>query len=1181
MSRPDLSPTQAAAVTHGFRDACVTAGAGSGKTRVLAERYVHLVRTRNLRVRDVAALTFTEKAAAEMRERIARYFEAEGLEQARADVEFAPISTIHAFCARLLRLHAIEAGVDPAFALLDAGESALLREDAAELAENRLLAENPDALRAYRTLSGSQPREILMGVLDRLRGAGVHPSRIGWIQGGMVTDDAKAAIDRALPDLAAFRDHVSGEQLELMDAALADARDLVDVPETDDLEFEAFYAYQVGDAVDRLRGSRRKGYKPARVALAEAVYQLAAARLDRYGEEQGLPALRDVLVAYEHAYAELKRDRSALDFTDLELGALALLDRLAARGQRPDLAPKALLVDEFQDTNPLQARILAHLSDVAPQFSVGDPKQSIYRFRRADVSVIVRERERVGASNRHELATSYRAHPDLVDCLNGVNDVLFQDDAAGVPYEPLTAGAEFHDLVWAPMRYALIDAGPHADAGIAREREAAWIARRVQELVEAEIPRAKKTSGRTGPLDYGDIAILFRARTDIGIYERALAAADVPYLTLKGQSYLQAEEIADLLHLLRVVQNPADTFALAAVAAGPAFAATDADLLRWFRPGKDAVGAWTRMQLEAREGGAHAEAVAAIEALQREAALGLIARVVEGALDQLGLLDVALLLEGGDRRAANLRKAIELARRLDLKGERGLGDLLRHLGSLRERAVGEAEAAVGGEDDDVVRLTTVHGAKGLEYPVVFLADIGRRPVRDTPAVHIDGAGGVAIKFKDPLEGGGRKPGAYELRDAVEQRQAGEEDRRLFYVATTRAEEMLICSAWCKGANKGDGKPKDLNGWGGWLWDALGVPFDHGDTEGRVGDADLGVEVVDARDPSFVETRVGSTHASPVTATDADRDEARRLLARAAEPTAPLGDTRFVVSVSELLAFAASPGRYYQDVVLQGAQRGAAPTVEAFAPGLDPEEPAFELGAEDDVARDRRRERAATFDEPWDGGVDRAAIGRAVHAVIERLGADGDAGLEAALGHALEEEFPAGAPDAVERAVREMVARYSRSDVGRAMHQALGKAGDVRRELDFHARVRFPGGKPVAGFDSLLVKGSIDLWLPTADGVRVVDHKTNRKSERFQSPDDLAAYYGWQLRLYALAAERIQGTDVAGASLLLLDPSWGDEAVDVPIDVSGDALKAARELCRAFAIAELEGRYPEDWRTLLA
>jgi ATP-dependent exoDNAse (exonuclease V) beta subunit len=163
----------------------------------------------------------------------------------------------------------------------------------------------------------------------------------------------------------------------------------------------------------------------------------------------------------------------------------------------------------------------------------------------------------------------------------------------------------------------------------------------------------------------------------------------------------------------------------------------------------------------------------------------------------------------------------------------------------------------------------------------------------------------------------------------------------------------------------------------------------------------------------------------------------------------------------------------------------------------------------------------------------------------------------------------------------MLVRFAQSDVAARLGRALAAGADVRREVAFHARVRFPAGAKVGPFEALLVKGTIDLWLPDDGEVRLVDHKTNAPSREHPTPASLAAHYAWQLRLYALAAERLLGRDVSGASLLLLDPGWGPEAVEVPVDVSGPGLEEARRLCQAFARAELEDRWPADWRALLS
>jgi hypothetical protein len=271
-----------------------------------------------------------------------------------------------------------------------------------------------------------------------------------------------------------------------------------------------------------------------------------------------------------------------------------------------------------------------------------------------------------------------------------------------------------------------------------------------------------------------------------------------------------------------------------------------------------------------------------------------------------------------------------------------------------------------------------------------------------------------------------------------------------------------------------------------------------------------------------------------------------------------------------------PGRERGALDRLGRERGALDMPGSERMALDM--PGSERGALDRLGRER-----GALDMPGSErmALDRSALGRAVHALLERWEPGEASPSAAALERVLLEEFPAGPPDEAVLLLLEMVRRFAASPTGRAAADALARGEDLRREVSFHARIRFPGGAQVGPFDSLLVRGSIDLWLPAGDGVLVVDHKTNPPGRELATPADLARHYAWQLRLYALAVERLVGRDVAGARLLLLDPGWGPDAVTVDVDVGGQALEEARRLCQAFATSALEGRWPADWRFLLA
>ena len=568
--------------------------------------------------------------------------------------------------------------------------------------------------------------------------------------------------------------------------------------------------------------------------------------------------------------------------------------------------------------------------------------------------------------------------------------------------------------------------------------------------------------------------------------------------------------------------------------------------------------------------------VESLSRLRRFAAGSRLEDVLRRAFATFDAIPTALLQDGGLRRARNLEKALSIARRLDEEGGHGLFDFLRHLSDIRDREVDEAEAAAG-KPGDVVSLLTVHAAKGLEWPCVIVADTNKKDPRAGSAFHLASDGGLAWRVRDPLDGVMRASGGYVALGEAEKAADARESTRLLYVAMTRAEERLLVTTSVVGRNK-DGGPSRLAGWGKALFAALDAPHDVGIHRSLALGVPVDVRVVDwtpaegvARPAPTPEWATGPSSVGP-----ADLEGFAAARARIVTPVGHLHRTPFVVPISDLLLFAESPARYYGERVL-----GADPVVRARVPRLEREDPGASPRRDDaepsgDEAReDRRDEGLETLD-----GVDRAALGRAVHRAIERYRPDFD--VADLVASALVEEFARGAPAAAAPLAGAMVTRFLGSATGRSFDAALRAGRAVRREAAFHARIRFPDEVAVGPYRSLLVKGTVDLWMEEADGrVRVLDHKTNSPKGRLRSPEALVEHYATQLRLYALAAERVTGRDVAGAALLLLDPGWGSGVpVEVEVDVSGDALRRTRDLCRAFAVSMLEDRYPPRWTDLL-
>ena len=511
--------------------------------------------------------------------------------------------------------------------------------------------------------------------------------------------------------------------------------------------------------------------------------------------------LGTLLRAYAAGYAELKAERSALDFADLELRVRDLL--LA----RPDLRARQaerfalVMVDEFQDTNPLQAEIL-ELIERDNLFAVGDEFQSIYGFRHADVEVIRARRARLEPAGRAAtLARNFRGRPELLDALNHAFGPRF-----GGGFTPLEAGRECGPDGDAPRVELLVTDtnGWEEDPGLAappgacawRLAEARLLARRVGELRDS------------GHYTAGDIVVLLRATGDMGVYERALADRGIPTYAVGGRGYWSQREVQDLVAWLSVLANPRDELRLYEVLASPLTgASSDALFLVAQSAGGQPGGAWRALEemdatdwpaaLDAGERRRLVEVRDLIAAERRGAPRRPVEELIDRAVTARGY-DLALLSQpGGERRMANVRKLMRLARAHEAAEGRDLRGFLDHAAARvgDPRAPDrEGEAPVESEDLDAVRLMTIHRAKGLEFPVVCVADLGRKgPGGADLMIRVGDDGRAGLRLMT-LDGGSAVPAlAYEDLAEEDRARDEEEERRLFYVAMTRAEEHLVLS----------------------------------------------------------------------------------------------------------------------------------------------------------------------------------------------------------------------------------------------------------------------------------------------------------------------------------------------------------------------------------------------------
>ena len=692
---------QAAAIERRGR-VFVSAGAGTGKTSVLIERVIRRL-NEGTPLDHLLVITFTDRAADELKRRIREQLRERGMGDAAAAVETAWISTIHGLCARILRAHALEAGIDPTFGVASETEMRILQSDAFAAAVEEFadgdVSERLDLLARY---GRDRLRRMVTELHERLRGVG-------------------------LPlELRPHRE-----------------------PAEDD---------------------------PDREQELAAVADLAQ--------------MEELLALFHRHYTAVKEQRGRLDFNDLELVARELLR------SRPDVADgyrerfAEVMVDEFQDTNRLQVE-LVDLVCGGDLFLVGDEFQSIYRFRRADVDVY-REQRRLAGSEAIALDRNYRSRPHVLDLVNEAYGREFNGR-----YQDLVAAGSFEgEPPAAVVEVLLTDVRALREDDIVwRQAEAAAIADRIAALVAG------------GACTPGEVVLLFEAGTDAGTYEDALRARGLPTVRATGRGYYGQQEVNDLLAYLRLLINRTDDRALLAVLASPLVGISNDGLalVRLATRRAAAIGAfeparWPQALTEQDNRLGQAFKLRYDRLVDRLAGLSL-ERLCEAIVAEHDF-DLALLARpDGDRRLANVRKLIRLAREYEQLRGPDLEGFVRFCEEQADLAAREGEAAIADEGGDAVVLMTVHSAKGLEFPVVVVADAGRRPGgRGAPDVLLDREGRVAIRARPDTGISCPALGHKQLADE-ERRAELEEGRRRQYVAMTRAQQHLIVSG-------GLGKPDD-------------------------------------------------------------------------------------------------------------------------------------------------------------------------------------------------------------------------------------------------------------------------------------------------------------------------------------------------------------------------------------
>jgi ATP-dependent helicase/nuclease subunit A len=988
----ELKPEQQLAAHTLDRHVAVTAGPGAGKTTVLVERYLHILRTRDISVDQIVAITFTNRAANEMRERLRTELDklllsATPNERAKwmrhkRTLEGAIITTIHGFCARLLREFPVEAELDPQFALLDAHQSAMLEEAVVEETLTEFISANHQAITEL--TAGIGRARLARGLIDVYRSMRNQGLTLEKLQALVETshatlEDYQHAVEELGIKLGAFIQTgglSSSAEEKRRDAGQlwpALRETLLNAPDSSSIA-------EFSEAVHRFRDATRP---KAQVKIRDLVTELDELiwkdklgglvpqkffdlHARRYATE-----LIEVVKAIERRLDEEKRRRSALDFDDLQVRALRLLEEHPEVLRRTSGRYRFFLVDEFQDTNSLQRDLMARLTLGSTDFSlsstetehrgnrlksvlhtnlfiVGDRKQSIYGFRGADVDVFREMTSRIESQNGVPvmLNRNFRSQRPLICCFNFLFERVFENDriapAAGelklnelgyVEHKAGVAAREDEDTP--PLVELLIDvrkndvrgegisSSPQSQLTIdehakekPRERDAEQLAERIISLVSKD---AISEGSGTRVVEYRDTALLFRAMTEVHIYEAAFRRKGIPYITVDGKGFYAREEITDFIQLLRFLDNKTDEVALAAVLRSPICGLSDDTLLalrcspRQAGAAVSATGVRPLLRalqehalidsIDQAERPALDRARELLSELIRRAMRSRVSELLRFAVESCEYRIVAAANFDGAQRLANIEKLFTLAERFESSGAYMIRDFVRFVRDFEEAGGRESEGQID-DSADAVRLMSIHQSKGLEFPIVIIPDLHRQPDNRRAWWALDRHRGLTLKVPD---GTGKLAGGSAFVEFTERAKLREEfeSMRLLYVAATRARDRLILS----------GAVKDLasirNSWLAWICKALAI--------GKDSLSDIltpGEDVLVRLSLNLLDDRRAGTELPGGARTEEDllppADERFPLLAQI-EPQRTNGFHRF--SVTQLLNYHRCARQYYFDRVL--------------------------------------------------------------------------------------------------------------------------------------------------------------------------------------------------------------------------------------------------------------------------
>jgi ATP-dependent helicase/nuclease subunit A len=790
---------------------CVDASAGTGKTTLLINRILELVRNGSP-LDKLAAITFTEKAAGELKLRLRdriedEYAGASGAERglwqkARRELDRAQISTIHAFAAGILRMRPVEAGVDPDFEMLDELGGELFFDEIWEEWFSRQIEGEADTPR----------RALLLGLgLDKMKSLAdriynnrdLIPAEISALN-SPGPESLFPDLQKEIESLSLFAEKHCHEKTDNGYIFLKETKEILE--NLNNLSPERREVFIFRNLSLSEKGNRKNWTPEAACAEQKRRIKGLKEKVEQYRKDLGQALAVHLLkwlcefVAFAH---EKKKARGALDFQDL-----LILSRNLLR-DHPDVRRyfqarfDNLLVDEFQDTDPLQAELVFYLSEQGADardwkdvvikpgklFIVGDPKQSIYGFRRADLEVYSAVKQQMGR-NPVKVSQNFRSSPSIIRWVNQAFSQIIQPIAGFQPdYEPLSEHPEYQDGL-EHSSVMLLPAAKDKDemseliADEVRAIEAEAIAGLIEKAVSEKWPvRIKGEEPRA--LDYGHIAILFPKGTGIKFYQDALERRLIPYKLEGGKQFFERDEVRALRACLKAISDPEDQLALVAALRSFFFGVSDEELFLY----RAERGEWNYLSEKNLEIPSIAEAFNTLRDLHKKRTGRSFALTIEDLLSRTYHRHLHMLRPRGQQAVFNLEKVMAKARAFEAQGITSFSRFAAWLEQMELEDREEPEMPQAEAEDKIVSLLTIHKAKGLEFPLVILANLASE-TRGTrgPKVIINR---MKNRMEFSLSGYVASPGFTDQAQAEDKEKSESEDRRLLYVACTRARDYLV------------------------------------------------------------------------------------------------------------------------------------------------------------------------------------------------------------------------------------------------------------------------------------------------------------------------------------------------------------------------------------------------------